>query len=384
MNITLIDRLQIILVMFFMSLIMSVQAPLFTPYAALLGASSVLIGIMLSLSQLASLSGNIIAGPLIDRFGKKRFIIIPMILAGGVFILHSMATNSTTLLLLRMINGFVLAFLIPAALALLSSYAENSVQQGKNMAIYGMMVTISSIVAPAIGGKLGALIGYENTYFIIGITILIIALYTMIFVKDQTVLVKNKQSYQSYSLTQVLATPRFPLVLAIGFAMMFIHGIIIYEVPYLTVEKGLSPATTGLLFSFFAIGTLFALSLFFIHRFDPFKRLLFGLLGMSLSMYAIIYEIFIFSALITMLGFFFGIIMPAMATVVSNIIPKEGHGRAFGLMSAFYSLGMIISTFTTGVIRDVISPYYIGAVLGLFVLMIVGYKIVQFPKVKRA
>ncbi|MGM8214582.1 MFS transporter [Bacillaceae bacterium W0354] len=383
MNITTINKLHIFIVMFFMSLIMSVQAPLFTPYAAMLGASSVLIGIMLSVSQLANLSGNLIAGPLVDRFGKKLFITLPMLFAGVIFIFHGLAENATSLLFLRTLNGFTLAFLIPAALALLSSYAKNSQQQGKNMAIYGMLGTVSSIVAPAIGGKLGSLIGYANTYFIIGIALLLTAFYTFVFLQDRSNNYKKRQANHSVSMAQVLSMPNLHIVLVTGFAVMYIHGVIIYEVPYLTVEKGLSTATTGLLFSFMAIGTLIALSLFFINRYDPIKRLIFGLFGMSMTLYAIFNDLLALPLLLFSIGFFFGIMMPAMAIAVTDSISKEAHGRAFGLMSAVYSLGMIVSTFLTGIIRDNISPYFIAFIVGMTVLIFVGYKRIGMTKVTR-
>ena len=96
---------------------MSIQAPIFTPYAAMIGASSVLIGIMLSAAQFANLVGNLIAGPLVDRFGKRIFITLPLLVSGSLFIFHGLVANTAELLLLRALNGFSLAFLIPVYIA---------------------------------------------------------------------------------------------------------------------------------------------------------------------------------------------------------------------------------------------------------------------------
>ncbi|WP_343781812.1 MFS transporter [Alkalibacillus silvisoli] len=365
--------------MFFMSLVMSVQAPLFTPYAATLGASSVLIGIMMSTGQLANLTGNLIAGPLIDRYGKKLFITLPMVLSGIFFIAHGLVTDASSLLMLRILNGFALAFLIPSALALLSSYAANSKQQGKNMAVYGMLMTIASILAPLIGGNLGSLLGYETTYFFIGITLLFISIYTLGFVADSQSTTSKNSHQKSLTFAQVLALPTVHIILVTGFAVMYIHGVIIYEVPYLAVESGYSTATTGLLLSLMATGTLISLALSFMHRFDPVKRLMFGLFGMSMSLFAIFNDMLTLPVLLFSVGFFFGIIMPAMAIAITDAVAKEGHGRAFGLMSSFYSLGMIVSSFVTGVIRDIVSPYFIAFLVGMIVLTFIGYKKLSLP-----
>lgn len=366
------DKLHIFIIMFLVSLVMSVQSPIFAPYAASLGASSVLIGIMLSIAAFANLTGNLIAGPLSDRFGKKGFIALSLFLSGCLFLAHALVSDSTSLLVVRTLNGLSLAFLIPSALALLSGYAKNSRQQGKNIAIMGILGTIASIIAPIIGGQLGVLIGYANTYYVIGASLLLTSLYTAKFLQEKQGIIAIRQA-QQLGIKQVITMPNLQIVFLTAFAVMYIHGVIIYEVPYLTVERGLSTATTGVLFSFMGIGTFASSSLFFINRFDPTKRMMFGLFGMSMSIFTILNALVTLPISLFLLGFFFGIMMPAMATGITDAVSSEGHGRAFGVMSAVNSLGMISSSFITGVTRDVVSPYFIAFLIGMIVLILVGY-----------
>lgn len=368
--------------MFFVSLVLSIQSPIFTPYAAMIGASSVFIGIMLSASQLTNLSGNLIAGPLVDRFGKRIFITLPLFTSGLLFLAHALVTDVWGLLILRMLNGFSLAFLIPAALALLSGYAKNSVQQGKNMAINGILGTIASILAPVIGGQLGVWLGYRNTYFVIGTGLVIIALYTLGYLKERQVVVVKKHHTSSLRMKDVIQNPGLKVVFLTSFAVMFIHGVIIYEIPYLTVEQGLSTATTGTLFSFFGMGTFLSLAMLFINRLDPVKRMIFGLFGMSLSLFALFNSLLSLGLLMFLLGICFGIIMPAKATALTDSVSREGYGRAFGIMSAVNSLGMICSTFLTGIIRDFISPYFIAFLVGMVVLTLIGYHEIQEKSIR--
>lgn len=370
---TTIDQFHIFMTMFIISLIMSVQGPIFTPYAAMLGASSIMIGIMLSTSQLASLTGNLMVGPLVDRYGKRLFITLPLLVSGFLYIAHGFTLNTTSLLILRALNSFALAFLMPAALTFISGYAANSRQQGKNMAIIGILGMIANIIAPLIGGKLGTWIGYAHTYFVIGVGLLFIAVYTMLFLRDrQTLIVKSKSSKPSRFL-HVLKNPALQLVYLTGFAVMYIHGVIIYEIPYLTVEQGVSTMNTGQLFSFMAIGTLLSLSFFFIHRFDPIKRMMVGLFLMCMSLALFFTGLLDLSLFLFSMGICFGLTMPAAATAVTGAVPKEEHGRAFGVMSAVYSLGMIISSFMTAVIRHMVSPYFIAFLVGMILLTIIGY-----------
>ncbi|WP_186579695.1 MFS transporter [Aquibacillus kalidii] len=371
------EKTHIFIVMFCISLIMSIQSPIFAPYAAKLGASSVLIGIMMSLSSFMNLTGNLIAGPLVDRFGKKVFITLPIFLSGALFIAHGLVSDSASLLVVRSLNGFSLAFLIPAALALLSGYAQNSQQQGKNMAINGILGTIASIIAPLVGGLVGSAIGYENTYYIIGTALLLVGVYTTYFLRENESIVVVNHHAKPLSLYRILQIVPLRMVFLTAFALMYIHGVIIYEVPYLAVEQGLSTAITGILFSLFGMGTFFSLLLFFLNRFDPMKRLIFGLFGMCVSLFTLVSDLLFLPVPIFLLGFFFGIMMPAMATAITDAVSNEGHGRAFGVMSAVYSIGMIMSSFVTGVVRDVVSPYFVAFLVGMVVLTIIGYSRIQ-------
>lgn len=365
--------------MFFFSLIMRLQVPIFTPYAAILGASSVIIGIILSITSFSNLIGNLFAGPLIDRFGRKVFIIIPMFFSGGLFIAHGLASKSTDLLILHALNGFALAFMIPAAFALLSGYAKNSRQQGKNIAVSGILTTTSSVVGPLIGGKLVDVIGYVNTYFFIGACMVFTGVFATRFLKDTQEIVKHKKQ-KPINIWNILFAPKLFIIYLIGFAVMYIHGVIIYEIPYLTVEKGISTTSTGLLFSYMGIGTFLTLSLFFINRFDPLKRLFVGLFGMTMSLFAMLTLPLPLAVPLFFIGLFFGLIMPAMATALTEFVSNAAYGKAFGVMSAVYSLGIIVSSFVTGVIRDFISPYFVAFLIGMSVITIAGYASRRSPQ----
>lgn len=354
---------------------MRIQVPIFTPYASILGASSVIIGIILSATSFTNLIGNLFAGPLVDRIGKKVFITVPVFISGGLFIAHGFASNSGQLLLLHALNGFALAFMIPAGFALLAGYAKNSHQQGKNIAINGILTTTSSVIGPIIGGILVENFGYETTYFLIGSGMMLTGLYATHFLKERAEIVrvsKGNQRVQSVSLLSVVTAPNQFIIYLAGFAVMYIHGVLIYEIPYLTVEQGYSTVTTGQLFGVMGIGTFFTLSLLFINRFNPLNRLMVGLFGMSLGLFVLLTSSLPLAVPIFIIGLFFGLIMPAMATAITDNVSKDVYGKAFAVMSAVYSLGIIASSFITGVVRHIISPYFIAFLVGMMILTIMG------------
>ncbi|UOQ92886.1 MFS transporter [Halobacillus shinanisalinarum] len=357
----------IYVVLFFMSLIMHIQFPIFTPYAVALGATTFFISILLSVSSLANLCGNLIAGPFIDKFGKKQFIVVPLFLSAFIMIAHGFVSNPESLLVLRLFNGFVLAFLTPACFALLSGYAKNSHQQGKNMAVNGLLITVANIVAPLIGGYLVEYADFRGTYLIIGTSLLFTAVTALLYIKEMQPIVLHKKGKGKKS--GLLLDKQLLSVYFVGFALMYAQGTLIYELPFLVIEEGLSTSATGKLFSLMGIGTLIVVCMLWINRISAFIRTVFGMLVVGMCFYQMVIPVISLSLsqLLLLTGMGLGVLFPAITTLLTEKVEKDEHGTAFGILSAVFSLGIVASSLVAGAVREVISPYFIA-----FLVMIIS------------
>lgn len=350
-------------VLFFMSLSLHIQSPIFTPYAATLGASSFFVSILLSSASLTNLGGNVLAGPLIDRIGKKSFIVLPLLLSAFLMTGHAFANEAKDLLILRVFNSFVLAFMSPACFALLSSYAKNARQQGKNMAINGLLVTVAGIAAPVIGGQLVKLLGYRATFGVIGTALFVTAIIAFAFIKESDPIVVHRK--EKTSLTMMLVNQRLMPIYFIAFALMYGHGTLIYELPFLTVEHGLPASETGILFGMMGIGTFVALGQFWLNRFSALLRIALSMFLTGLLYYQMATSFLPIGLGVTLfgMGISFGLMFPALTMLLTQTVPKDKHGTAFGILSAVFSLGVIVSSLTSGVVRETMSPYYLAFVV---------------------
>lgn len=370
----------IYLVLFLMSVSLHVQFPIFTPYAVALGASSFFVSIMSASSSFTNLSGNVMAGPIIDRIGKKPFIVIPLFLSAILMGCHALADNAHQLLVLRILNGFVLAFLSPACFALLSAYARNTRQQGKNMAINGLMVTVAGVVAPFTGGQLVKIFNYRGTYWFIGAALFCTAVIALLYIKDADPIVVHKKEKSTLG-TMLKSHSLLPLYL-IGFALMYGHGTLAYELPFLSVEHGLSTVETGKLFSLMGIGTFASLSLFWLNRFSALLRTAIGMFLTAFLYYQMATSFLPIGLGTTLfcLGVSSGLLFPALTTLLTEIVGKEQYGSAFGVLSAVFSLGFIVSSLLSGAVRDFMSPYYLA-----FLVTMGGafYVVYDYLKAKR-
>ncbi|HET7658439.1 MAG TPA: MFS transporter [Bacillales bacterium] len=368
----------IYLVLFLMSLSLHIQFPIFTPYAVALGATTFFISVMMSSSSFTNMSGNIMAGPFIDRIGKKPFIVIPLFLSAFLMIAHAVADNAQQLFILRILNGFVLAFMSPACFALLSAYAKNTRQQGKNMAVNGITITMAGIAAPFIGGQLSKILTFSEIYLVIGSALFCTALLALFYIREAEpiVIVKDKAKP---SLAQMLKSSSLMPIYFIGFALMYGHGTLYYELPFLSVEHGMTTAETGKLFSLMGLGTFASLSLFWLNRFSSLLRTAIGMFLSALFYYQLASSVLPIGLGLTLfgMGISSGLLFPAITTLLTEKVGQDQYGSAFGILSAVFSLGMIVSSLVAGVVHDMMSPYYLAFLVTMCGTLYVVYDYLQ-------
>nr|WP_280521459.1 MFS transporter [Paenibacillus mangrovi] len=352
------------------------QYPILTPFAVSLGAAPVFIGWMMGIYALTHLPGNLIAGTVIDRHGSRRYIIFSLVSAGIVLLLQSQVHYPWQLLVLRSISGFVLAFLSPACLTLLASLSSDKVTQGKLMSGHGVVHTLASVVSPAAGAFIVAKAGYSTTFQSLGW--LLIATGVMAIFSVPRPLQRSEPSAASSGEKDPAVVPKLQVpwrIYILPFIISCSQGILFFELPLRsTGVDGIM--STGILFSIMSIGALVTLSMLFVNRFSPFKRVLGGIFVLAVCFYclAALQSIPLTTTLL-ILGMAKGIIFPAMASLFIQLSGGSRLGRVFSLQSIAMSIGSFIGPIAAGQLRTFVSPYFIA-----FVLLMVGLMVIPISR----
>lgn len=348
------------------------QYPILTPFAVSLGAAPVFIGWMMGIYALTHLPGNLIAGTVIDRHGSRRYIIFSLVSAGIVLLLQSQVHYPWQLLVLRSISGFVLAFLSPACLTLLASLSSDKVTQGKFMSGHGVVHTLASVVSPAAGAFIVAKAGYSATFQSLGWLLIATGLMAIFSVPGAA-----RQAAQSAAeapeaaLTAASAKVQVPWrIYILPFVISCSQGILFFELPLRsTGVEGIK--STGILFSIMSIGALLTLSMLFVNRYSPYKRVLSGILLLAVCFYSLAaLQSIPLTAALFILGMAKGVIFPAMASLFIQLSGGIKLGRVFSLQSIAMSIGSFIGPIAAGQLRDIVSPYFIAFVLLMTGLML--------------
>lgn len=347
------------------------QYPVLTPFAISLGAAPTFIGWMMGIYALTHLPGNLIAGRLIDKQGSRRYIIFSLTAAGVILLLQAHVQMPWQLLALRSISGFVLAFLSPACLALLASLSKDSVTQGKYMSGHGVVHTLASVLSPAAGAFIVAKTGFSGTFQSLG--------WVLIFTGVMAFLTLPKQSVLSpKNAEEALPERNDPLPFSlrlylIPFAIACSQGILFFEIP-LRANGQASIMSTGLLFSCVSLGALVTLSMLFLNKYAPGKRVTIGVFVFALCFYALAaLEQLPLIAILFMLGTAKGLLFPALSSLFIELSGGGRLGRVFSYQSIAMSIGSFVGPIAAGQLRGTLSPYFIAFMMLMIILLLLPH-----------
>ncbi|HET7091934.1 MAG TPA: Bcr/CflA family efflux MFS transporter, partial [Thermomicrobiales bacterium] len=222
-----------------------------------LGASMALTQVTLTAAILGLALGQVVAGPLSDRFGRRR----PLLAGIGAFVVASLlclvAPNVTALTVLRAAQGLAGAAGIVISLAIARDlFAGRALARG-----ISLLMTINflaPILAPVLGGQLLRFASWRGVFgalALIGVALLAASVFGL----GETLPAERRQAggipAALRTFRGLLAERRFVgFALVCGFA--FAAGIVYISVSPFVLETayGLSPQSLSLLFGVNALG----------------------------------------------------------------------------------------------------------------------------------
>lgn len=348
------------------------QHPIMPLYAYSLGASAALLGIILASYSAANMTGNILAGPFIDRFGSKVFIVSSLCLAGILLLFQGLVATPTELLGLRVVTGFVIAFLSPACFALLGKQGKGLEEQGRIMAKNGMMITLASIIAPVIGGVIADQLGFERTFILLGLFLILGGVMGWMTVREEPSTAAGGQAMAGGSsiLTISTDTMLLPAYLA-AITTSLGQGILMYEIPYVMAQSGQSSTATGLLLTIMGLGSLCTLSQGWLNRYSPYSRCFLALAVIAALFYVLSLQLPVpLSLLLFLKGAAHGMLFPAKTTILTAGASRSDYGKVFGIHSAVLSSGYVVGPMIAGTLRTFVSPFFTAFIFTMIMIIL--------------
>ena len=371
------------LVVFVWFLDFSIGWPLVSTYARELGATETLAGVIVAAYSIANLPGNVVAGYILDRFGRRMPIAAGLLLTALALVGYALASNWEMLLMARALHGIGAAVLTPGAFAMLSDSSHQD-SRVRTMGRSAASIAVAAVLGPSVAGILESVLGYEPVFLLAaGFTFTSAVIY-LIYSRESGA--SSDQAAQSETgqtptnrggiADNVFNISGLAVACLVVLAYTFGVGTLTTYLPIHVQDLGETTRTAGLAFTFFAVAALVVMLGLTAIVGDRYRRLSIVSVGLlpftgGLFLMAGTQSLWAVFAGMAVIGVGFGLLFPAVVALVADSSSATRRGLAFGIFYAVYSAGVSAGETTSGFIADVVStaptgmPYAVAGTVAI-------------------
>ncbi len=326
--------------------------PLFPLYLKEIGASDIENALVISIGNLTSTLLMLPSGALLNRFGKRAFLVLASLTSGVSVLLMAFTGNWTIVIPLNMLLNASMCFFVPSRLAIIAENAT-STNRASLFGIMNLAWPIGGVIGPLLGGYLAETVGW-GTVFVIAAAVSLAAIYPSLKVSDaggvepQTKEDKGGESIRDMKYLAPIST-LFLLQTLVTASMAGVNMILPI---YLSDRFGLSYTTIGAFFTGSNILLVFTqLGAGYIADRHGRRRLL--LICSALAPVAIASWV-LFDNWVALLAVYcvaFGLwslTWPPILAIITDLLPARLRGIGFGLNMTGSRLGFTLGPMFAG------------------------------------
>ncbi|MEC8890681.1 MAG: MFS transporter, partial [Chloroflexota bacterium] len=180
------------------------KTPLLPIFAASLGASDSLVGLIVSVSTLTGMIFKPVIGFLSDMWGRKSWLLVGTAFFTFMPFVYTFVDSTQALFTVRLIHGFATAIYGPVSLAYVAESTKE--RKGEVLGWFGMAKTSGYVIGPLTAGWLLLHLDPEEVFTIIGILSSVAFLPVLLLSKNK--LSRQNTGYSSLP-KKFLSTIRF-------------------------------------------------------------------------------------------------------------------------------------------------------------------------------
>lgn len=302
--------------------------------------SEFLVPIALTVPALCVALFSPLAGWLSDRTGRKKLLVIALLLYAVTGTLPLMLADLGLIIMSRVFLGITEAAIMTVATALIGDYFVGE-RREKWIAIQIAVGSIAAIVLIAIGGFLGETIGSRGPFLLYLLAIPVALAAALVLFEP----VRITQEHQPGA-TRAALLAIMPLVaVTLGLGIVF-YTMVVQLGPILELSGPVSPALIGIAGAIANLGVAFGSVIFRLKRANSGPLLLssglalaavgYGGAGLSDS-----FSVIAFFAVVACIGS--GLMLPNMLSWIMRLLPAETRGRGTGIWTGAFFLSQFVA-----------------------------------------
>lgn len=349
--------------------------PVMPSFMDIMHLSGKTMGYLVAVYAMAQLLMSPFAGRWVDRYGRKKIIIIGLFLFGVSELIFGLGTNVVVLYISRILGGISAAFIMPGVTAYVADITSIR-ERPKAMGYISAAISTGYIIGPGIGGLISEY-GIRMPFFFAS-AIAILACIPSIFILKEEPLTKEKITDISANTKQTnfisdikrSLNPRYFIAFMIVFVLAF--GLSAYETIFSLFSDhkfGFTPKDIAAIISISSIfGVIFQIFMFgrMVDILGEKKLIQLCLItGAILAIASTMISGFLAVLAVTCFIFLaFDLLRPALTTILSKAAGKE-QGFVAGMNSTYTSLGNIVGPMMSGILFDINIhyPYLFAAII---------------------
>ena len=330
--------------------------PILPIYAETLGATGLWLGaIFAGFSLTRSISMPLI-GRFSDRMGRKRFITLGLFIYTISSLGYLQADSALELFIVRVVQGFSSAMIIPIAMAFIADIAPPQ-KEGSYMGLFTVALFLGFGSGPILGGISKDFISMDANFLIMG-GLCLLALVLVLIYLPRSSSIPQKQQPTDISFSTILQNRNILAICFYRFSNAFCRGSIMTFLPlYAHNVLDLTGSQIGIVISASILLTAF-LQLPFGKLADRVNRKVLVVTGSLLyfSIVPLIPHTLTFIQILSLnifLGFLGAVSLPAASALVVTEGKNYGMGSTMAIFNVAMSMGLAVGPLTSGIILDI-------------------------------
>jgi len=347
--------------------------PVMPQYLETFGVAGQALGFIIASFALGQFLFSPLAGDLSDKLGRKKLIIVGLVIFSASQLWFGLATYEWMLYAARFISGIGGAFLIPATMAFVADITTLE-ERGKGMGFLGASMSLGFMIGPALGGFLAS-VSLSFPFYMASLAALIAGIISLIILPDIKNIVSEippEPKKRENIITQMKNSVKTPYFMMLIIIFVFTFGIANFQTTfslYVDHKYNYTPQDIAVVltvggFIGVIVQTLVVEKLF--KRFGELNVILVNLVVAAIAF--LLFFVVDGFALVLLVASIFStattLIRPAVNTVISKMAGNE-QGFAAGMNNAYMSLGSMIGPALAGMFFDInISyPFIVGSII---------------------
>ena len=330
-----------------------VQFPTIAPYAESLGASATLVGVIVAAYSFTNLFGNLGAGYILDRWGRRSPMLLGMAITTVAVFSYSLVQTPEQMMVARAVHGIGAAVLAPGAFSIIGDRTPSD-RWGRAMGLTGALIAVAALIGPPAAGILRDIWGANVVFYVDTAFILITLIAFLLITRDASLTPPAEESAQPASQREWRTRkPALWSAYAAAFAITVGIGALVTHLPLMLEEQGETAARSGYSFGIYALVAMLVMASPISRagdRFGRFGPLMLGLIGVAAGL-ALLGVLEGYGGVVVGMAVFglgYGLVFPAATALVAGANGAGRRGMAFGVFYAVYSFGVVVGASGSG------------------------------------